>query len=91
MHGDLKFEKSRSDETDKCLRDYDIEAFSNCFLDLRRLLSDNGMNEVLHTMLKHENQFYTFLSTNTNVEAICAFHPPVLITNYILRDLQSDM
>lgn len=71
--GDLKFNKKRRDEASKCPRDYDLEALRNFFVDISCRLSENVVNMVLHSMLKHKNQLDTFLSMYKSIEAISAF------------------
>lgn len=94
VHADLKFDKIRENETEKCAHDYDIYALSNCFAGLSHHLSDNANSAVLHSFLKHmnlENQLDTLLRTCTTTKATCIPNPLKCIINYFLTDMLRDV
>lgn len=68
----LEFDKSRRDSKNKCLHNYDPNAFTNFFLGPSRQLPPNAVNEVLHAMVEHKNQSATFMSTYKTPKSIRA-------------------
>lgn len=70
---DLRFCKRRGEGTNRCAPDYDINALSNCFFDLSRFLSENGVGELLHSLLKGKNRWDSLLKPNTTIEAVQGF------------------
>lgn len=80
--GELKFDKTRSDETSGCLLDYDLDALNNCFPDFSHCMSDNAVDLILYYMLKHKNNLDAFSSSDTAYSSnLCFSSGETLIIN----------